>query len=162
MTTTMVYRRAVRALILTPDRELLLMRIRLPDSGEAIWIAPGGGIEPGESTQEALRRELREELGFDAPFTLGPVLWRRQHTFNWAGTRLCQTEAYYALPIPRFSPTMNDPIEGRVLQQFRWWNVSELGDATERLTPLSLPSIVSRYLAQGPPRHPVELEVLVD
>jgi 8-oxo-dGTP pyrophosphatase MutT (NUDIX family) len=160
--TTLVYRQAVRVLILTPDREVLLLRIRLPDTGEAIWIAPGGGIEPGESTEEALRRELREELGFDARFTLGPVLWRRQHTFNWADKRLCQTETYHALLVPRFSPTMNDPVEGRVLQQFRWWSVSDLQDATERLTPLSLASIVSRYIAHGPPRHPVQLEVLVD
>jgi len=41
---------------------------------------------------------------------------------------------------------MSDAIEARVLQQFRWWSVSELTTAEERLTPLALATIVSEYL----------------
>ena len=29
------------------------------------WAVPGGGIEPGESPEEAARREVHEELGLD-------------------------------------------------------------------------------------------------
>jgi 8-oxo-dGTP pyrophosphatase MutT (NUDIX family) len=29
------------------------------------WVVPGGGIEPGETPQEAAVREVREELGLD-------------------------------------------------------------------------------------------------
>ncbi|WP_311987009.1 NUDIX hydrolase [Bradyrhizobium elkanii] len=48
----MIHRRAVRALIITGEREVLLMRIRPPHGGDCFWIAPGGGAE-GDETAEA-------------------------------------------------------------------------------------------------------------
>ena len=58
-----ILREAIRAILLTPEHEILLLRIRAPGRDECFWIAPGGGAEPGETLDAALQRELREELG---------------------------------------------------------------------------------------------------
>lgn len=82
-----VERQAVRVILLTPAHEILLMQIRPPHGGDMFWVPPGGGLEPGETIKEGAKREIQEELGL-SDFTLGPLVWRRQHTFNWAGRRL--------------------------------------------------------------------------
>lgn len=156
-----IERDAIRAILLTPAHEVLLMRIHPPGGGEHFWIAPGGGLEPGESVESGLRRELREELGLD-DFAVGPLLWRRQHTFTWGAKRICQRERYHAVHVERFAPRMSDAVEAAVLDCFRWWPAAALGEARERLTPLSLAQIVACYLAHGAPTAPLDVEILVD
>ena len=68
-----IERDAIRAIVLTPEREVLLMRIRAPEGGDWFWITPGGGLEPGESVEAGLRREMKEELGLEG-FHIGPLV----------------------------------------------------------------------------------------
>ena len=137
------------------------MRIQPPEGGEGFWITPGGGLEPGESAEAGLRRELREELGLEH-FDVGPMVWRRQHTFSWAEERIRQQEQYHIIHVTRFEPRMSDATEAKALDRFQWWSVAELRSAPERVTPLSLVQIVAEYIAQGPPREIPDVEVLVD
>jgi 8-oxo-dGTP diphosphatase len=53
--------RIVAAVILNASGQLLLVRKRSTSS----FMQPGGKFEPGETSEEALSRELREELGFE-------------------------------------------------------------------------------------------------
>jgi 8-oxo-dGTP diphosphatase len=56
----------VAGLIRDGERRVLLARRRADQPMPDKWELPGGKVEPGESPVEALRRELREELGCDA------------------------------------------------------------------------------------------------
>ena len=52
----------VRALIIEEDKILLIKRVK---TNLSYFVIPGGGVEAGESNEEALIRECREELGLD-------------------------------------------------------------------------------------------------
>src|SRR5437763_16724751 len=58
--------------ILRWQGRFLLCRQEKP--GKEYWLLPGGGVGSGETLIEALRRELREELGVEADVQFeGPV-----------------------------------------------------------------------------------------
>lgn len=61
---------------LSKPSELLVARRTAPESLAGLWEFPGGKVEPGESCEDALLREIREELGVDVELgteVLGPL-----------------------------------------------------------------------------------------
>lgn len=51
--------------IIILDNKILILRIQNDCGGEGKWDLPGGGIEKGESPEDALRREVKEETNLD-------------------------------------------------------------------------------------------------
>jgi 8-oxo-dGTP diphosphatase len=56
----------VTAAILARNRRVLIARRRPGGRQPNLWEFPGGKIEPGESPEDCLRREMKEEFSIDA------------------------------------------------------------------------------------------------
>lgn len=61
--------------------ELILCALRSPDSSlPNVWEFPGGKIEPGESHEHALAREIEEELG--CVVVVGALITSTTHAYG--------------------------------------------------------------------------------
>ena len=60
-----IYRDIVGGFIFSADGKLLLGKNRVGGVYEGAFVVPGGGVDPGETKEQALHREMREETGLD-------------------------------------------------------------------------------------------------
>ncbi len=69
----------VVAAVVRRDRRILISRRRDDAERGGLWEFPGGKVEAGESEPDALRREIREELGCEVE--VGALLLRHRHRY---------------------------------------------------------------------------------
>jgi TDG/mug DNA glycosylase family protein len=141
-----VKRQAVRGLVLDRTGRVLLVRFQHPVSGHAWWATVGGGVDAGESDEQALRRELREEAGL-ADFEIGHVVLERDATFSWEGRLLHQFERFHLVRIDRHEPAPTIDMRAEGVTDVRWWTLDELDDPREELVPPDLAQLVRRLAA---------------
>lgn len=99
-------RPGAKALVSNSDKALLIQE-RHTDGSE-FWTLPGGGMHPGESVSETLRRELAEELRCRC------VPGDRISTFLYAHASLEDTVSVYAVNecnlLSRPTPTITEGV----------------------------------------------------
>ena len=156
-----IHRHAIRAVLLTPQDQVLLMRVQEPASGRELWLTPGGGLRAGERPAECLMRELCEETGLEG-FRLGPELWTRRHTFCWAGRTIAQHEVYYLVETERFEPTMKaNPaeVETEAFRGFHWWSTCDILESGDLFVPRRLGVHLQELIWHGPPSQPFDVGI---
>lgn len=154
-------RSAVRALIVDDDDHVLLVRFEFPNA--SAWALPGGGLEPGETDEAGLRRELHEELGF-TDFEIGPHIWNRLHVIQIIDTDFDgQRDHIRLVRAERFEPQPTigwEAMRAEHVHEMRWWSLHDIERSIEtRFAPRRLAELLGSIIADGPPPEPVDTGV---
>jgi 8-oxo-dGTP pyrophosphatase MutT (NUDIX family) len=145
---------AARAIVLDPDDRILLVRFVQPDTGASWWATPGGALDEGEAHEDALRRELLEEAGIEAP--VGPYVWTRVHAFDWGEHFIRQIERYYVVRVEGCDVTPQLDLAAENVHELRWWTLGELESTEEDFAPRRLAALLRDLLDHGPPPEPID------
>jgi 8-oxo-dGTP diphosphatase len=107
--------RFVAAALIVRGGEVLICQ-RRPDQPMGLqWEFPGGKIEAGESPEQALARELDEELGIQAQ--IGPRVTHIRHNYRHGGAVDLQ---FFAVR------EFTGELENRIFAQLKWSRLEDL------------------------------------
>jgi ADP-ribose pyrophosphatase YjhB (NUDIX family) len=132
-------RRASRLILLDGQQRVLLFR-HAGRNGESFWAPPGGGLESGETFEQAAWREACEELGLTC-FTLKRV-WERVTDFVYIDHPVHQHEWFFLLEgeLPTISSDVEKVHAQEGILEMRWWTAAEIESASDPVFPEELAS----------------------
>jgi 8-oxo-dGTP diphosphatase len=107
--------RFVAAALIVRDGQVLIGQRRPDQPMASQWEFPGGKIEAGESAEQALVRELDEELGIRA--VIGPRVTRIRHNYRHGGAVDLQFFAVHEF---------SGEIDNRIYHEVRWTKLEDL------------------------------------
>jgi ADP-ribose pyrophosphatase YjhB (NUDIX family) len=113
----------VAAIIIVDDSVLLQTA-----EGEGFWTLPGGRCELMETSQEALIREMKEEL--DIKVEIGNLVWIVENFFGFDTELWHEIGLYYTVNLPDSTPFLSlkeFSCEDTGLEiLFRWFNLEDI------------------------------------
>lgn len=150
-------RKAARAILITPQSEVLLIRMAFPWREVHLWILPGGGIEQGESAKDAVKREVYEETGATNIKFEGEA-WHRESFVEAKNTHLDQR--YFLAFTEQFDPKPTDLSEQESdwIREYRWWSVEELESESIVVEPTKIAQEIKALIQHGVPANPIEID----
>ena len=154
-----------RALVFDPkDRLLLIAYEARRDVDPArpgvrkFWFLPGGGLEEGETHEDALQRELEEEIGVtDA--AIGPCIARCDGPFLLFRKPRFARERYFVVrrPDDRIDTARLAETEDNPILDVRWWPLEDLARTGDAVEPVGLAALAARAARQDHSGEPAAL-----
>lgn len=140
-------RPAARLIVLDPEGRALMFRYDVPGR-DPFWVTAGGECDPGESFEEAARRELFEETGITAD--PGPQIARMTPEFiTVQGEPVQADERFFLVRVPqsRIDTSGHTETERALMTQHRWFTLEELGKWPEAVFPFELADMIRSHIA---------------
>lgn len=122
---------AVSVALRRGERLLLVKRARAPAKG--LYAFPGGRVEPGETLEEAARRELLEETGL-----LALDLVAHEELLLEGAT----AQAVYRLTVFRATHVRGEPVAGDDAEAAGFYSLDEMADLPMTASTLSAARII--------------------
>lgn len=153
-------RPAARVVLLDREGQVFLMKTRDPADprkGEW-WEIPGGGVDPGEDSAMAARREIYEETGI-RDVEMGPCVWVQEVEFDFGGFHFESDERIYVAWCDggEYDPQGLEMIEAMAFLGARWWPLDELLASTEPTLPPRLRELLPPLVAGELPAEPIDI-----
>lgn len=130
-------RKAARLFVLDAHGRILLFCHRDP-LGNAFWATPGGGVERGESFEQAARREAEEELG-TPPSSLREA-GERELLFPWGHRMIRQLERYFVAHYGEddLAVLADTAFADEGVIEVRWWSIDDIDRGEDDVRPPDL------------------------
>lgn len=140
-------RPAARLIVLDPEARALMFRYDVPGR-DPFWVTAGGECDPGESFEDAARRELFEETGITAD--PGPQIARMTPRFiTVQGEPVQADERFFLVRVAKaqIDTSGHTETEQALMTQHRWFTLDELEEWHEAIFPVELAAMIRSHIA---------------